>query len=564
MLRPEVRMTRSRPVSRYLGISLLAVSLAAAGCSTPQAQPQAPAAPDAPVTPKVNRVVLATAPPGVESNEPRQLAGQTSPQLRPMYEHLVGMDPNSGKFTPQLATEWKMEGDGTSWRFKIRRGVQFHHGHGEFTSKDMVQPILEYVRQDSTGGWQGYWLRFYQAVETPSDDEVVFKLKERDGQFLQNVIEERAGGSVFSKADYASRGAESVKSVPYAGTGSYQFKERSQGQHLRYERVPYKHWRTDAEFPEFEWRWMKEASTRLAALLAGEVHIADLPEDLQPQAVKQGLKVVSGKFPSLRVFMNFYCCFLADVKDPSKGLTDPSTPLRDVRVRRALSKAVNREELNKAFFAGKGSTMVLSHFSQTRQGWNPEWERRFPAYMGFDVAAARELLAQAGYDNNNKLSTNLLIQPVGGVPSAADLTEAIAGYWRAIGVNVNLTQMDPGELTNQTRQMRLTNHINVLSTGTTQWGSSYAYVGATTTRGTKVEALEVNQPLDELQYIGDEKQQEDLWRKAGDAYFESAGSIPLFWLPGEAVVNPSIVADWLLPGGVSGQWSHLQNIKAAR
>ena len=59
--------------------------------------------------------------------------------------------------------------------------------------------------------------------------------------------------------------------------------------------MPYDHWQIRADFPEFEWRIINENSTRLAALLAEEIHIATLPEDLKEQAATQGMRNIAGK-----------------------------------------------------------------------------------------------------------------------------------------------------------------------------------------------------------------------------------------------------------------------------
>ena len=83
----------------------------------------------------------------------------------------------------------------------------------------------------------------------------------------------------------------------------------------------------------------------------------------------------------------------------------------DVRVRKALDKAINRDEMNKAFFAGKGEPMIVDHFHPSRAGWDPSWEQRFPEEYGYDPAKARALLAEAGYGPGKPLTTNILFNP---------------------------------------------------------------------------------------------------------------------------------------------------------
>ena len=170
------------------------------------------------------------------------------------------------------------------------------------------------------------------------------------------MSEEQSGVEVQSRASYTKNGPATYKTGPYNGTGPYQYKERTQSQFIRFERTPFKHWRATPDFQEFEFRFVQEASTRMAALLTGEAHVATLPTDQTAEVQKQGYKVVTGKVPALRVFMNFYCCMYKDPANLSAGYMDPSSPLTDVRVRTAISKAINRDELNKTLFAGKGET----------------------------------------------------------------------------------------------------------------------------------------------------------------------------------------------------------------
>ncbi len=370
---------------------------------------------------------------------------------------------------------------------------------------------------------------------------------------------------VFSKADFDARGAaNNLQKALIAGTGPYQFTERQLGAYLRYQRASDKHWRVTPDFPEFEFRWMKEGSTRLAALLAGEIHIADLPEDLKGQATKQpGFQIVKGKVPALRTFLSLYCCQFKDLSDWSKGWAFPDTPLKDVRVRKALSRAINRDELNKAFFANKGEIMVLNNFYPNRPGWNPDWEKRFRDEYGFDQAKAKALLAESGFGPGKALTTNIVLQPVAGYSGAEDVAEAIAGYWRQIGVDVKTTPMDPAAFENSRRALKFENDIVVDGTNATQWTGTLSYGSSLGVRR-GVELAELDTLLKQLNATLDEKGQAEKWRQVGDKRFELALDVPLFWLPVEAVVNTKIVSDWLFPGSLTGSWSHVQNIKAAR
>ena len=70
--------------------------------------------------------------------------------------------------------------------------------------------------------------------------------------------------------------------------------------------------------------------------------------------------------------------------------------------------------------------------------------------------------------------------------------------------------------------------------------------------------------LQELTRTLDESKREGLWRKVGDAMFAAVPGLSLFWLPAEAVGNPKIIASWAFPGALTGTWTHIHNIRAAR
>ena len=193
---------------------LLALALLG-GCAQqgPPSQPSGPGASGAagPATPKVNRVVLAVGPPSREGNEMRHLTGPTSWQLRPMYESLIGVDPQTGKLIPQLATEWKIEPNQTSIRFKLRQGIPFHDGWGELKAKDVLVPWKENIKEDSITGTRPYWVRTLKDIESVNDYEVVFHLNRPDGHFFESVSEARGNMEPSSSAHLEKQGPATMQ-----------------------------------------------------------------------------------------------------------------------------------------------------------------------------------------------------------------------------------------------------------------------------------------------------------------------------------------------------------------
>ncbi len=554
--------------------TLLSLTLAMAGaalltaCATPP--PSVPPAAsgtsaDAPVTPKVNRLVMALPTPGEGNNVGRDVGTPDNFQLRPMYEYLVGVDAKTGKFYPQLATDWKLEPDGRSWRFQLRKGIPFQGTWGEFTAKDFEFAVWNIAQTDSTNGNSALF-RNTVTIEVVNDYELVFHEKERDADIF-NLASELVGGvDVKSKAHFDALGGKvNMTTPPPAGTGPYQFKERQQGAFVRFERMPGKHWRATADFPEFEFRWQKEASTRLASLLTGEVQMTPLPKDLQQQALNQGMKLARGSVPAQRIFLSFQGVYVNDVTDPSKGYKYPNSPLMDVRVRQALSKAINRDELNKALFGGKAETMVLDDFHPNWEGWDPTWQQRFPEAYGYDLARARQLLQDAGYGPAKPLKTTMLMTALSQVPESADVQEAIAGMWRSAGVDVQLNNLDTTEATRQSRAMAFDNQLTLTATAAHQilGYRIYGLYILGNLRGNNVEVPEIGDAWLKVRDELDFSKHPPLLKAMGEVAFRNFNHVPLFWLPTETLYNPTFVAGYEFPGNISSLWTHVYNIKAA-
>ena len=97
----------------------------------------------------------------------------------------------------------------------------------------------------------------------------------------------------------------------------------------------------------------------------------------------------------------------------------------NVKVRKALDKAIDRDTLNQAFFGGRGEKMIMNHFHPIREAWNPSWDARYEDEYGFDPAAARTLLAEAGYGPNNPMEINIILVAINTYSGAEDTAEAI-------------------------------------------------------------------------------------------------------------------------------------------
>ena len=211
----------------------------ASGVTAAAGAPQSPEAPKEAVVitppsmvkPTVDRVIIAFPGPSTEGNDPNfDFSSPPSVQLRPMYEYLVGVNPETGAFEPQLAETWSVEPDGLGLRYKLREGVQFHDGWGNVTTADVQHAHWSISRDDSLHGLAAQFRREITDIQPVSDREFVIRLnKANPGNF--NGISQLIGGwEISSKAMYDEVGQPTLAEQPIAGTGPYKFSERQQGQ----------------------------------------------------------------------------------------------------------------------------------------------------------------------------------------------------------------------------------------------------------------------------------------------------------------------------------------------
>ena len=541
--------------------STTSTTAAAAPTAAPAMTTEAPAAMMEPVE---DRVVTAFEPPSTEGNETRHIGQTTVWQLKPMYEYLLDSDPVSDEMIPGLALEWAVE-EGPQVRFKLRKGIQFHDDWGEFTSADVVHTLMNHQRDDSTHGEVLYFINVTPTAEVVSDYEVIIKLARNDSNFFAQFSRLQGGFEIISKAHHEAEGDPIVvgEDAPIAGTGTYEYLERAQSQNVVFERTE-DHWRFTPDFPELEIKFITEASTRLASLLTGEIHLTNLPEDSLQQAVADGYGVVRGNVTALRAFAQFRGQYENEASAKGTGYMDTGSPFLDVRVRQALNRAINRTEINDAYFGGKGVVMQVNHLNPGRPGWNQRWVDEFESKYGFDPDAATGLLSQAGYNSSNTLEIDVNVAPLSRYAGADDIIEIMAGYWRDIGVKVNQYTQDTAIRRAKGRAFEYTREISMGGTSSNITIGPKVYNTSFPPRGGGVEILASSKIMSEFIQTLDPVKADALARQMGDIFFDEFISIPLFWLPAEAVINKDVIAGWVWPGSITGTWTHLEYIEAVK
>src|SRR5947207_1326155 len=116
---------------------------------------QAPASP--PAKGKLERLKIAVAPLGWDTNFSWLQSRSGMLDKRPALEYLVGIERHTGAYIPELAEKWDMAQDGKSWTIWLRQGVKFHEKWGEFTAKDVRHSIFLISQPESVQTDSGLW-----------------------------------------------------------------------------------------------------------------------------------------------------------------------------------------------------------------------------------------------------------------------------------------------------------------------------------------------------------------------------------------------------------------------
>src|SRR5215831_16494180 len=364
-----------------------------------------------PAKAKLERLRIAVAPLGWDTNFSwmQTLSGQLD--KRPALEYLVGIDRNTGAYIPELAEKWEMAPDGKTWTITLRKGVKFHENWGEFTARDVRHAVFLMTQPESIASSASFWRNVMgvtktdtaedvakkaeQGVEIVDDYKVVFHLKQVVPEFVESIsaIQDLP---MESKARWDAGGKE-LYGQKVVGTGPFEFVERKVGAHVLYKRVE-NHWRKTPEYKALEFRWVPEGVTRLASMLAGEVHISDVDRALQKDAIAKGMKISASKLPAMQHQWQFGGMYFAT---PEKLVLN--NPFVKREVRQAMNMAVNRQAIAQNLLGGKVQPhRVMGYHPQLSTAiwpgiWNPEWDKRFDERFGYDSAKAKALLAQAGY-----------------------------------------------------------------------------------------------------------------------------------------------------------------------
>jgi peptide/nickel transport system substrate-binding protein len=477
-------------------------------------------------------------------------------QFDPFLETLLDVDPKTGEYTPRLAEKWSNSPDYREWTFTLRKGVQFHNGFGPFTARDVVHSHSLMLRPEATATLAGFW-RTVEEVKVVNDHQVVFRMK-RPSTVMPYAASRAGDLRMVSKAQWDKDGQEGFEKRP-AGTGSYRYAGRQPGLSISFERID-NHWRGEKPaYKELEFRLAREEATRLALLLSGEAHIADLPRELQKDALKKGMKIYSSSFP-----VDWMTVYLGgQYYMPGDTQLKPEVPWTKKKVRQALNMAVNRKELLNTVFAGKGTLAYVTGWLPPSEGWNPEWQSRFDQLYGYNPTRAKALLKEAGY-GPGAVKVKILAFTEPGESEGPQVAEALGIYFKDVGVDAEIEVLDWAKVREMFRKKTIGCCIwpNIIS-----WRPSEEWIRTSYySKGPNhhYENEFIDKTYAALTQAVKPEERQRLARAIADHLFEEFADIPLFWFANEVVANPKMVGAWVYPGLAAGRSTHFHLIKPGK
>lgn len=411
----------SKALALFLALALLAASFA--GCSgqtagsqgassTPGSQETSSAGsaetsdPNTAGEPKVVRINNSAEP---DSLDPWQsAASDTEAVFHNVFEGLCLYD-EKGDLIPGLAESWDISEDGKTYTFHLRQGVTFHNGK-EFSSADV---LYSYNTLTGLGGGEPLTSKFsmVEKLEAPDENTFVMTLSGPSASFLSlNVI-------AILPEGYEDQAANPV------GTGPFRFVEYTPSQRVVLEKNPdYYRKASDGsdlvKIDRVEIYIMSDTAAVVSALQSGQLDMATMISAEDAPALEGEYEIYrSPQNMAVGLFMN-----------------NEKAPFDDIRVRQAVSYAINRDELIDGAFGGY-ATKIYSNFSPIMESYyNSELEGSYE----LDQEKAKSLLKEAGYENGFSMTVAV---PANYQP-LVDSSQILAQQLSAVGIDARIETIE--------------------------------------------------------------------------------------------------------------------------
>lgn len=354
-----------------------------------------------------------------------------------VFDGLIGLDAGL-RPRPALAVSWSRRDDLT-WVFELRQGVTFHDGQ-PFTAEDVVYSYCRVLNNESeVVGSFSRTIRRLDAVAAEGPHRLVIRTRAPEPLLLSDLAgtailaHGNRSGLAFTPQGCGQAGpwptvADFNEGRAAIGTGPYRLQRYVRGgviELIRNER----YWGPRPAWAEVRLRPVTAAGPRLAGLLAGDLDVIEAPATADVPRIRENPSFALAVSPTTRlIFLQIDMRELAPFVQGPNG----TNPLRDVRVRQALSLAIDRRAIAARIMDGL-ATPAGQLLPEGMRGTVPG-----AGVLPYDPARARALLAEAGLPGGFAFTLHATNNRY---VNDARIAQALAQYFQRVGVGVTIDAM---------------------------------------------------------------------------------------------------------------------------
>jgi len=357
-----------------------------------------------------------------------------------IYSRLVDFERGTTKVVPGLAESWDISPDGTVYTFKLRKGVKWHNQRAWKPTRDMNADDIIFMlerqgKEDNpyfkvTSPNHSYYNdmgmgKLIKSIQKVDDYTVRITLNKPEAPFLSNLAMEYAGVQSKEYADAMMKAGtpEKIDQEPI-GTGPFYLVQYQKDAIIRYKAFP-QFWGGKAKIDDLVFAITPDASVRWAKLQKGECHVMPYPNPADLDAIRKDPNVQVLEQPGLNIGYLAY--------------NTTKKPFDDVRVRKAVNMAIDKKAIIDGVYLTTG-VAAKNPIPPTQWSYNDAIKDD-----PFDPAAAKKLLAEAGYPNG--FETDLWAMPVQRPynPNAKRIAELMQADLAKVGIKAEIKSFEWGE-----------------------------------------------------------------------------------------------------------------------
>jgi peptide/nickel transport system substrate-binding protein len=342
-----------------------------------------------------------------------------------LFPGLVRMN-GSGNLVPDLASSYRVEDGGLTYRFQLRGGLEWQDGR-PLTSADLLFTYRTYVDPRTATAYLLGWDKI-DRVETPDARTVVYRLKEAFAPFLLAV----GGNAVLP--EHVLGGTRDIRKDPFnrapVGCGPFRLTSWQTASQIVLEANPH-YWRGRPQLDRFVFTIVPDAVTQVDQLQAGEVDVIGVTATLWDQVKGLAPRIATASYDDLRYAL---------VQLDEYGF------LKEAAVRRALDYATPKQEIVKSLLRGL-ATPARADVPPSSFYYQPNVE-----HHDYNLDRARSLLRQAGFTVQGGVMTRdgraleVPIYTISTSPTYVQVAQVLQDSWSKVGVRTGVTGMDASTL----------------------------------------------------------------------------------------------------------------------